>query len=295
MTRAVVIGLGGLGCPAALGLAESGIGELLLVDPDTVELSNLQRQVLYRTADVGRAKVEVATQRLSESFSGLRVEGRRVHLGAANARELLRGADVVVDCTDDPGSRFIVNDVGLELGIPTVLGGVLQFDGLVLAVSGHSGPCFRCLFEVPPPTEEARRCGEAGVLGPLCGVVGHLQAQRAWGLVSGHAAAQTGFVTTVDGLRGRIRDVPLPEATDCPACGGLAARLDITPYSCPMTYVRTRLALETLNPGQTLDIVMRRGEPSRNVPRNLLDEGHDVLINGAVDDGRHRVVVRRVC
>jgi len=293
MARALIIGVGGLGCPAALGLAEFGVDELLLVDPDVVELSNLQRQVLFRTSDLGRPKVEAAAERLEARFPNTLVATRQDRVTAATIGDLLGGVDVIVDCTDDPASRFVVNDIAIARGIPAVLGGVLRFDGNVIAISGKSGPCFRCLFEEPPPENEARTCGQAGVLGPLCGIVGHLQAERAWGLLNGHAAAHTGFITTIDGLRGRIRDIPLPEDTDCPACGGLAARLDITPFACPMTYVRTRLALEKLHPGEVLDIVMRTGEPSRNVPKNLLDEGHDVLIDGAVDDTLHRVVVRR--
>ena len=293
MSCALVIGVGGLGCPAALSLAERGVRELHLVDPDRVELSNLQRQILFRTPDVGRPKVEVAAQRLAAAFPQTSVVPIEQRVGRDNIDQLIENVDVVLDCTDDPESRFIVNDAALAHGVPAVLGGVLRFDGLVLAVGGKTGPCFRCVFETPPTADEAATCGQAGVLGPLCGVVGFLQAERAWAMLEGHVASQTGFLTTVDGKRAHIRDIPLPEAAPCKACGGLAARLDISKYTCPMTYVRTRLALEALEPGETLDIMMRHGEPARNVPRSLIEEGHEVLIDGQLDAQRHRVVVRR--
>lgn len=293
MTCALIIGAGGLGCPVAVGLAEGGVDRLVLVDPDVVELSNLQRQVLYTLDDLGRPKVEAAAARLASLAPGVTVEGRRERLTTENAAALLAGVDVVVDATDDPAARFVINDQALALGVPAVLGGLLRFTGLVLAVAGGHGPCFRCLFEAPPPPEEAATCAQAGVLGPLAGVVGHLQVRRALGLLAGDIAAHTGFVTTIDGLTGRVRDVLLPEATACPACGGLAARLDITGEVCPMTYVRTRLALEDLAPGALLDIVMRPGEPARNVPRSLAEEGHAVLAAGPLSDALFRVVVRR--
>ena len=123
--------------------------------------------------------------------------------------------------------------------------------------------------------------------------MGHLQARHALALLAGDLVGPTGYATTFDGRTGRVRRVPLPEATGCPACGGLGARLDIRADSCPMTYVRTKLALEALPPGGVLDVVMRRGEPARNVPRSLREDGHAVLAQGPIDDGTFRVVVAR--
>lgn len=292
VSRVVVIGMGGLGCPVALGLAERGVSDLRLVDPDCVELSNLPRQVLYTAADIGKPKVVVAQARLAALFPQTRVEFFQERLTSSNVAALFDGADVIVDGTDDPSTKFLINDRALATGQPCVLGGVARFQGLVLAVAGVHGPCYRCLFEQPPAPEESISCSEAGVLGPLPGVVGHLQAQRAWAMIQGEVAAQTGFVTTIDGLTGRIRDIPLPEGAHCSACGGLASRLDITTEHCPMTFVRTRIALEALEPGQSLDITMRLGEPSRNVPRNLVEEGYRVLTQGPLGGDLYRVVVR---
>lgn len=288
----LIIGAGGLGCPAAVGLASGGVERLVFLDPDRVELSNLGRQVLYTAEDVGAWKVEVAAQRLRERFPSVQIESAVGRLDKSNVDQWFEKADVVVDGTDDPEIKFLINDRALALGKPAVLGGIARFHGLVLATAGKHGPCYRCLFEEPPSREEALTCGEAGVLGPLAGMVGHLQARRALGMLNGDMAAQTGFVTTIDALNGRVRDIPLPEATDCPTCGGVAARIDITPYMCPMTFVRTRLALESLSPGDLLDVVMRHGEPARNIPRNLVEEGHVIVSKGPIDDQHYRVVVR---
>lgn len=277
----------------SLGLAEAGVGRLVLVDPDRVERSNLQRQVLFGESDLGRPKVEAARERLLKLVPGVHIDVRQERLDAGNVDRLLEGVDIVVDATDDPAARFVMNDHAIARRIPAVFGGIRGFTGLVLAVGPGYGPCYRCLFEEPPAPEEAETCGQAGVIGALAGVVGHLQVRRALALLGPDAARATGFVTTIDGLRGRVRDVPLPEDTECPACGG-ARRLDITPYACPMTFVRTKLALERVEPGGVLDIVMRTGEPARNIPRSLRDEGHEVLSTGDIGSDLYRVVVRRV-
>ena len=210
--RVVVVGMGGLGCPIAVTLAEAGV-DLVLIDDDRVELSNLQRQVLFGTPDLGRLKLEVAAERLAERYPDVRVETRAGRLAADNADVLLAGADLVIDATDDPGARFVVNDWALAHAIPAVIGGVHRFQGMVLAHAGR-GPCFRCLFEEEGPAVES--CAVGGVLGAMAGLVGHLQAERAIALLGAAPAAVTGFVTTLDGLGGRMRDVPLPDG--CEVC-----------------------------------------------------------------------------
>jgi molybdopterin/thiamine biosynthesis adenylyltransferase len=214
----LIVGVGGLGCPAALALAEAGVGHLLLVDDDRVEPSNLQRQVLFSTADVGRLKIDAAREHLVARFPSLRVTtiGERLALG--NLDRLLATVDVALDGTDDPKFGFFLNDRALALGVPAVLGGVIRFEGLVLAVApGHRG-CWRCLFEEVPAADEVASCGTAGVLGAMAGVVGHLQADCALALLE-EPASQTGAVTTVDGLRGRVRRIRVPPSDLCPACG----------------------------------------------------------------------------
>ncbi len=210
MSRVTIIGMGGLGCPIAVALAEAGV-DLRLVDDDVVELSNLQRQILFGTPDIGRPKLEVAAERLARY--GVSVETRTGRLTALNADALLAGSDLVIDATDDPAARFVVNDWALDHHIPAVIGGVHRFQGMVLAHAGR-GPCLRCLFEEDGP--EVETCAVGGVLGAMAGLVGHLQAERALRLLAGEAVAVTGYVTTLDALTGRTRDVPLPDG--CERC-----------------------------------------------------------------------------
>lgn len=291
--RVAVIGAGGLGHPAALSLVEAG-ARVVLFDDDRVELSNLQRQVLFATGDVGRLKVEAARERLVAQVPRAEVDGIAARVAAENVDALLGGVDGVdgvIDATDDPKVRFVLNDWALGAGVPVVLGGIQRFQGLVLAVGGGFGPCFRCLFEElegAPLT-----CAEGGVLGALAGVVGHLEAARMLAILDGRAAEATGFVTTIDAKTARVRRVPLPERTGCRVCGGLEARIDITGERCPFTWVRTRLALEEVRVGGLVDVLMREGEAARNVPRNARDEGHAVVCEGAVGEGRYRALVRK--
>jgi molybdopterin/thiamine biosynthesis adenylyltransferase len=210
--RVVVVGVGGLGCPAATGLAERGV-DLVLIDDDRVELSNLQRQTLFATTDVGLDKVDVARRELLRRYPDVAVEVRRGRLDAQSADSLLAGADLVLDGTDDPACRFVVNRWTLARGLPAVLGGVHRFRGLVLAHTGR-GPCFRCLFEEEGPATET--CEAAGVIGALAGLVGHLMAERALTLLGGEDAG--GYFTTLDALTAHTRHIRLARAPDCPAC-----------------------------------------------------------------------------
>ena len=220
---ALVVGVGGLGCPAAWALAQAGVGHLSLVDPDVVELSNLHRQVLHADADVGRPKVESAAGKLRAAFPGLRLSLLKDRFTAGNGRALLRGMDVVVDGTDGVATKFLLNDQALEAGVPLVHGGVVRLEGLVLAVV-TGGPCLRCLFEDEPGAEALPTCARAGVLGPAAGVVGGLQAQAAVALLQGQR--QAGWLWRVDARAGRVRRVALAQRPDCPTCsrGAVEAR-----------------------------------------------------------------------
>ncbi|MCB9729515.1 MAG: HesA/MoeB/ThiF family protein [Deltaproteobacteria bacterium] len=224
---ALIVGAGGLGCPVAVALAEAGVGHLVLVDGDRVEPSNLQRQTLFWPADVGRAKVEAARDRLAARAPQLRITAVAERASPARLDAMLGGVDVAIDATDDPGFGFLLNDRALSLGVPAVLGGVVRFEGLVLPVAPGHGGCWRCLFEDEPAPHEVASCGDAGVLGAMAGVVGHLQAASALDLLAG-SRHEVGVVTTIDGLRGRVRRVRVPPSEHCPACHG-AARASAPP------------------------------------------------------------------
>ncbi len=213
---AVVVGCGGLGGQAALYLAGAGVGRLRLVDPDRVALDNLHRQVAFRGADLGRPKVVALAAELFARNPQIEIEAVDLTLGEESVGELLASADMVLECTDDPLSKFTVNDWCAARQIPLVVGGAIGFSGQVVVVS-PGAPCYRCLFH-SPPEGAIRTCREAGVMGPLVGVVGSLQALEAIkalaGLVDG---GRRGRLVDFDGLTGRWRTIAFDRDRGCPA------------------------------------------------------------------------------
>lgn len=212
-----VVGAGGLGSPALLYLAAAGVGRITLIDDDRVSLDNLQRQVLHDTPSVGEPKVHSALRRLDALNPEVRVRTVERRLDAGNAGDLLRGHHVVLDGSDNFSTKFAVNDVCVELGIAAVIAGILRFDGQVVTVP-PGAPCYRCLFREEPPPGQVPTCSAAGVLGPVAGVVGSLQASEALRLLLGIGASQGGRVLTVDLLDPRVRAVPFAADPECAAC-----------------------------------------------------------------------------
>jgi adenylyltransferase/sulfurtransferase len=212
------------------------------VDFDTVELSNLQRQVLYTTSDVGRSKLAAARERLSAMNPHVRVEAHEVRLAPENAREILSGYDVVVDGTDNFATRYLVNDACVLLDKPNVHGSVFRFEGQVSVFWGGRGPCYRCLFPEPPRAGTVPSCAEGGVLGILPGIVGALQATEALKLILGRGEPLVGRLLLVDALEMRFRELRLARAPDCPACGAGAPPLELSaePPTCPSQVVASR-------------------------------------------------------
>jgi molybdopterin-synthase adenylyltransferase len=211
-----IVGAGGLGAPAALYLAAAGVGRLRLIDPDAVDLSNLQRQVLFATADVGEAKVAAAARRLGELNPHVAVEPMQERLDAANARDLLAGCDLVLDGTDDFATRFAVNDAALALGVPLVSGAIGRWTGQVGVFAGR--PCYRCLVpEIPP---DAETCVAVGVVGALAGVIGSVMALEAIKLIAAAGEPLTARLLIYDALSAETRTVSLAADPECPSCGG---------------------------------------------------------------------------
>jgi adenylyltransferase/sulfurtransferase len=208
MKTAVLLGVGGLGSPAALALSEERPSlRLVLVDPDRVDRSNLPRQILFREHDTGELKAEVAARRLPNAVA------RPVRFDAGTATALLREADVVLDGTDDPETRFFANDECLRRGIPLVHGAALGWTGQLLTIL-PSGPCLRCLFEAPPRDPDT--CARAGVLAPLCGLVGAEMARAALEVLDGRG--QPGVLRRFDARRGTVRPFRFARDAACPAC-----------------------------------------------------------------------------
>ncbi len=217
--RVLLVGLGGLGSPAALYLAAAGVGTLGLVDSDTVEFSNLQRQVLHSTKDVGRPKVQSARDRIVAANPGVDVTTHDARLTSSNALSILADYDVVVDGSDNFPTRYLVNDACALLGKPDVYGSIHRFEGQVSVFWAARGPCYRCLYRDPPPPELVPSCEEGGVLGVLPGIVGTLQAAEAIKLILGVGEPLVGRLLVLDVLAMRFRELALTKDASCPLCG----------------------------------------------------------------------------
>lgn len=207
--RVLVVGAGGLGAPVIQYLAAAGVGTLGIVDDDVVDVTNLQRQVIHGTADVGRAKVDSAAETVAALDPDIRAVTHRTRLTSENVDEILRGYDVVVDGTDNFPTRYLVNDACVRLGLPEVWGSVLRFDAQTTVFWGRAGIQLRDLFPTPPRDDEVPSCAEAGVLGALCGQVGSVMATEVVKLLTGTGEPLLGRVLVVDALRGRWTEVPL--------------------------------------------------------------------------------------
>ena len=213
------IGAGGLGSPVAMYLAAAGVGRLGIVDFDVVDYSNLQRQVIHGTPDVGRPKLESARDTLNAINPAVHVETHEVALSSANALDVLRGYDVIVDGTDNFPTRCLVNDACVILGIPNAYGSIFRFEGQASVFAAEDGPCYRCLYPEPPPPGLVPSCAEGGVLGILPGVVGTIQATEAVKLIMGVGEPLVGRFLVYDALRMRFRELKLRKDPDCPVCG----------------------------------------------------------------------------
>jgi molybdopterin/thiamine biosynthesis adenylyltransferase/rhodanese-related sulfurtransferase len=218
--RVLCIGAGGLGSPAALYLAAAGVGTLGLIDSDSVDLSNLHRQILHGTSDVGRAKLESARDRIAEMNPHVRVVLHRERFVADNALAIVRDYDVVVDGSDNFPTRYASNDACVLSQKPNVYGSVFQFDGQASVFAPHlGGPCYRCIFPEPPPPGAAPSCAEAGVLGVLPGIVGLIQATETIKLVTGLGDTLLGRLLHFDALKMTFREFKLRRDPQCPICG----------------------------------------------------------------------------
>jgi molybdopterin/thiamine biosynthesis adenylyltransferase len=216
--KAVVIGAGGLGGPALLGLAAAGVGRLVVVDADAVESSNLARQPLFGEADLGRRKAEAAAHRLRRLFPHVEVEAVDGRFDEGSAAGLLQGADLLVDGSDNFETKFLANDAALRAGVPLLHGGVLRYTAQLLTVIPGESACLRCLFEAPPARGEVPTCADAGVLGPLAGFAGSLLAAEGARLLAGERGAYAGRLLVYEARGARSRAVTVRRRADCTAC-----------------------------------------------------------------------------
>jgi len=246
--RVLVVGAGGLGSPVLQYLAAAGVGRIGVVDDDVVDVTNLQRQVIYSDADVGRPKSAAAADALRGLNPHVAVDEIPVRLESANARELVRLYDVVVDATDSFASRYLINDACRFEGKPDVYGSIFRFDGQV-SVFAPGGPCYRCLFPEPPPEGSVPSCAEGGVLGVLAGMVGTWQASEALKLILRIGTPLVGRLVLLDALDARAREIAVPRDPACALCGTQPTLFDVAavaPHVAPPNVV-AELAPEELD------------------------------------------------
>lgn len=217
--RVLCVGAGGLGSPAALYLAAAGVGTLGLVDFDVVDFSNLQRQIIHGTADVGTSKLESAQARIEALNPEVRVETFEAHFSKANGKMLVEAFDVIVDGTDNFPARYLVNDACVLYGKPNAWGSIFRFEGQAAVFAARGGPCYRCLHPDPPPAGLVPSCAEAGVLGVLPGIIGTIQATEAIKLILGIGDPLVGRLLVYDALKMRFRELKLQKDPACPVCG----------------------------------------------------------------------------
>ena len=268
--RVLLVGTGGLGAPAAMYLAAAGVGTLGLVDFDTVDMSNLQRQIIHGTKDVGRSKIASATDRLRDINPNVCVESFETRLSSANALDIIRDFDVVVDGSDNFPTRYLVNDSCVLLGKPDVYGSIFRFEGQASVFWAPTGACYRCLYPSPPPPGLVPPCAVAGVLGVLPGVIGSIQATEAIKLVLGGGEPLINRLLTFDAWGMRFRELGLRRDPDCPICGETPVIRELIDYEefCGLK----RPAASAPSASATHAEIDARGL------KTLLDEGRDVQI-----------------
>lgn len=234
--KVLLLGAGGLGSPAALYLAAAGVGTLGIVDADTVDASNLQRQILHNTSRLGQYKTESARETLNALNPDVKVVEHRLHLSAENVLDIIRDYDVIVDGTDNFPTRYALNDAAVILNKPVVHGSIFRFEGQTTVFKPYDGPCYRCLFPTPPPAELAPSCAEAGVLGVLPGIIGSLQAVETIKLILEIGEPLVGRLLLYDALETSFRELRLRRDPDCPVCGTNATIKTVEDiiFACPI-------------------------------------------------------------
>lgn len=231
--RVLLVGAGGLGSPAALYLTAAGVGKLGIADADTVSVSNLQRQVLHRTQDEGRLKVDSAADTLHSLNPNVNVVKIPERICAENAIEMISGYDIVVDGTDNFPSRYLINDACVMSGKPMVFGSIFRFEGQVTVFGKQGGPCYRCLFPEPPPAQNVPTCAEGGVLGVLPGIIGSMQAAETLKLALGIGEPLAGRLLLLDSMDMCVREIGISRNPGCPVCSDSPT---ITDLSDPEAY-----------------------------------------------------------
>ena len=217
--KVLIIGAGGLGAPAAMYLAAAGVGTIGIADADEVDLSNLQRQIIHSTADIGKAKVKSAAETMQAINPDVTVNTYRTFVTSKNIMDLIKDYDFIIDGTDNFPAKFLINDACVMEKKPFSHAGIIRFHGQLMTYVPGEGPCYRCVFKNPPPKDAVPTCKQAGVVGAMGGVIGSLQAMEAIKYIIGQGDLLTGRLLTYDALKMQFRTVPLPKDKNCEVCG----------------------------------------------------------------------------
>jgi len=268
--RVLCVGTGGLGSPLALYLAAAGVGTLGLVDFDVVDASNLQRQIIHSTKDIGRKKLDSAEEKLLALNPALILVKHDTMLSSANALEIIKDYDIVADGTDNFPTRYLVNDACVLLGKPNVYGSIFRFEGQASVFATEHGPCYRCLYPEPPPPGLVPSCAEGGVLGILPGLVGVIQATEAIKLILGKGESLVGRLLLIDALNMRFRELKLRKNPECPVCGKNPTVTKLIDYQQFCGIV----------PESKQEKALKNGVPQLTVKelKSRIDAGEDVFI-----------------
>jgi adenylyltransferase/sulfurtransferase len=278
--KVLCIGAGGLGSPLALYLAAAGVGTLGVVDFDVVDFTNLQRQVIHSTADVGRPKLHSAAEKIKAINPYVEVRPFETRLTSANALDIFRQFDIVVDGTDNFPTRYLVNDACVLTGKPNVYGSIFRFEGQVSVFATEEGPCYRCLYPEPPPPGLVPSCAEGGVLGILPGLVGVMQATEAIKLILGKGDPLIGRLLLVDALGMRFRELKLRKNPDCPVCGAHRTITQLIDYNqfCGIRGEEQPLISSTM-PEITVEELKRRQDSGEDIFVLDVREPHEYQIS----------------
>jgi len=268
--RVLCVGTGGLGSPLLFYLAAAGVGTLGLVDFDVVDASNLQRQIIHSTKDIGRKKLDSAAEKLTALNPALNVIKHETMLTSLNALEILKDYDIVADGTDNFPTRYLVNDACVLLGKPNVYGSIFRFEGQASVFATKDGPCYRCLYSEPPPPGLVPSCAEGGVLGILPGLVGVIQATEVIKLILGKGESLAGRLLLVDALNMRFRELKLRKNPECPVCGAHPTVTQLIDYQ----------QFCGIGPESKEEKILKNGIPQITVKelKRRMDAGEDVQL-----------------
>ncbi|MCL4511139.1 MAG: molybdopterin-synthase adenylyltransferase MoeB [Bacteroidetes bacterium] len=277
--KVLMIGAGGLGSPLGLYLTAAGVGKIGIVDFDVVDVTNLQRQVLHSTEDVGRSKLDSARETLQSINPNVVIETYEVRLSSENALELFSDYDVIVDGTDNFPTRYLVNDACVLLGKPNVYGSILRFDGQVSVFDARRGPCYRCLYPAPPPPGLVPSCAEGGVLGVLPGIIGTLQALETIKLILGEGEPLIGRLVLFNALKFKFRELKLRKNPECPICGDEPTIHELIDYEefCGIKRV-------------TEEIIDEKTEITVEQLKARLDRGDDIFVLDVREPHEYEIV-----